>query len=246
MRVVTANELAANGSTWANAFSEYASGTYMDQWMVIDLNKFVPEHVPCAGFFTVLEEMPGRVHWEDMTNHLVKKSYWASYNNPYFNDIRDMTGQTSLCIKNSLECYLTDPRGLIFHKLQKDVQTVADLQVVMQYNHWQTDALSMNDSCRAIACRGDLQANLELWSPHGAVDAKVSSYTLAASQLHAEKPIVHAKLGPTVDSQIPFCWKQFDDVTDMAGQNIKHRGHPKCFNFDWISLPRPSAGAASH
>jgi len=236
MRVITANELAADGSGWANTFSEYASGTYMDQWMVIDLNKFAPGKVPSAGFFTVLEEMPGRVHWDDMTNHLVKATYWASYNNPYFNDIRDMTGQTALCIKNSLECYLTDPRGLIFHKLQQDVQTVSDLQMVMQYNHWQTDALSMNDSCRAIACRGDLEVDLELWSPHGAVDAKVSSYTLAASQV--DVPIVHAKLGPTVDSQVPFCWKQFDDVTDMAGRNIKHRGHPKCFNFDWISLPR--------
>jgi len=241
MRVVTANEMATNGSTWSNIFSESASGTYMDQWMVIDMNKFTPGTAPSAGFFTVLEEMPGSVHWEDMTDHIVKATYWASYNNPYFTDIRDKTGQTALCIKNSLECYSTDPRGQIFHHLQKDVKTVADLQVVMQYNHWQTDALSMNDSCRAIACRGDLEADLALWSPHGAVDAKVSSYKLASSQIDSHiPPIVHAKLGPTVDSQIPFCWAQFDNVTDMAGQNIKHRGHPRCFNFDWVNMPRPS------
>ncbi len=238
-RVVTANEMATTGADWANRFSEFASGTYIDQWMVLDLNKFKPNTTPQKGFFTVLEEMPGRIHWEDQTQHLIDNTYWASYNNPFYKDIRDMTGQTALCVKNSYECYKTDPRGLIFHKLQANISSIADFRVVMQYNHWQTDALSMNDSCRSIACRADLEVDLSLWGPHGAVDAKVSSHTLASSLLKEnEPPTVWAKLGPTHDSQPPFCWKQFENVTDLNGEDIHHYGHPACFNFDWVIMPR--------
>jgi hypothetical protein len=239
VRAVTANEQANTGHEWANKFSEFASGTYIDQWMVIDFNKFKKGVEPQDGLFTVLEEMPGKIHWEDMTQHLIEKSYWASYNNPYFKDIRDMTGQTALCIKNSFECYQTDPRGQIFHKLQANVQNIADFRVVMQYNHWQTDELSMKDSCRSIACRADLEVDLALWGPHGAVDAKVSSFSLSSSLYEENKiPVVFAKIGPTHDSQPPFCWDQFKDVTDLAGQDLQHNGHPACFTYDWVILPR--------
>ena len=239
IRVVTANELAATGEAWSKVFSLFASGTYMDQWMVIDFNKFNPGFKPSNGLFTVLEEMPGHIHWEDMTQHLVEHTYWASYNNPFFKDIRDMTGQTALCIKNSIECYATDPRGLMFHDLQRGIKNVSDLLTVMQYNHWQTDALSMNNSCKSIACRGDLEIDLSLWAPHGAIDAKVSSYlSVLPQENRGDLPVVYAKLGPTVDNQAPFCWKQFENVTDMSGRNIKHRSHPECFNYDWILMPR--------
>ena len=243
VRVMTANELGVDGPEWADRFSEFASGTYMDQWMVIDFNKFEVGEAPSAGFLVVLEEMPGHIHWEDKTQHLIESSYWASYNNPFFTDIRDMTGQTALCIKNSLQCYSTDPRAQIFHELQKNVSSVSDLRLVMQYNHWQTDPLSMKDSCRSIACRADLEVDLTLWGPHGAVDAKVSSYVLASSPIEAHiPPVVHAKLGPTHDSQPPFCWHQFEQVTDMAGHDIMHRGHPACFEYDWLEMPRPATG----
>jgi hypothetical protein len=246
VRVMTANELAVDGPKWANRFSEYASGTYMDQWMIIDFNKFEIGHDPKPGFLIILEEMPGRVHWEDKTNHIIDTSYWASYNNPYFTDIRDMTGQTALCIKNSLECYTTDPRAQIFHELQKNLSTLSDFRTVMQYNHWQTDPLSMKNSCRSIACRADLETDLALWGPHGAVDAKMSSYMLSSSPIDAHiTPVVYAILGPTHDSQPPFCWSQFTDVTDMAGHDVQHRGHPSCFKYDWLVVPRETSDQRS-
>ncbi len=242
VRVMTANELAADGPKWANRFSEYASGTYMDQWMIIDFNKFEVGHDPRSGFLIVLEEMPGRVHWEDKTEHIIDTSYWASYNNPYFTDIRDMSGQTALCIKNSLECYSTDPRAQIFHVLQKNLSTLSDFRTVMQYNHWQTDPLSMKNSCRSIACRADLETDLALWGPHGAVDAKMSSYLLSSSPIEAHiTPVVFAILGPTHDSQPPFCWSQFTEVTDMAGHDVQHRGHPSCFKYEWLVVPRETS-----
>ena len=81
--------------------------------MVLDLTRFTPGSDPKAGFLTVLEEVPGYARWEDETNKLLAaqegtartngdssssssgdniNSYWASYNNPYFDDIAVMSG----------------------------------------------------------------------------------------------------------------------------------------------------------
>jgi hypothetical protein len=86
MRAVVANRVAKNGHDWADLFSQYQSGTYTNQWMVLDLNKFTPNKLPQRGFLTVLEEVPGHVHWEDMSDFLGRNTYWPSYNNPYFKD----------------------------------------------------------------------------------------------------------------------------------------------------------------
>lgn len=65
------NQLAYSGKTWAETFSRYHSGTYANQWMVLDLNKFHPLDDPEEGFLTVLEELPGYIYYEDKTDHLM-------------------------------------------------------------------------------------------------------------------------------------------------------------------------------
>lgn len=37
-RTIVSNRLASNGEEWATLFSLYQSGTYNNQWMVVDLN----------------------------------------------------------------------------------------------------------------------------------------------------------------------------------------------------------------
>ena len=76
--------------------------------MVLDLTRFTPGSDPGTGFLTVLEEVPGYARWEDETYKITIaqggnggstsssgdniNSYWASYNNPYFDDIAVMSG----------------------------------------------------------------------------------------------------------------------------------------------------------
>jgi hypothetical protein len=45
--------------------------------------------------FTVLEEIPGLTHWEDMTGTLASDGYWPSFNVPYFDDIQKVRHVTS-------------------------------------------------------------------------------------------------------------------------------------------------------
>ena len=42
----------------------------------------------------------------------------------------------------------------------------------------------------------------------------------------------------THSHQPPFCWWQFEGVIDMSGQPLLKGGHPECFTYDWIDMPR--------
>merc|ERR1711865_1191780 len=70
VRAVVANRLATDGASWAELFSTHHSGSYTNQWQVIDLSKFSPGQPARAGLLTILEEIPGLIHFEDMTSHL--------------------------------------------------------------------------------------------------------------------------------------------------------------------------------
>ncbi len=71
MRTRVANQLSRNGETWAELFIREHSGTYINQWMVMDFNQFTPKSPPRENFLTVLEEAPGYVRYEDMTSTLI-------------------------------------------------------------------------------------------------------------------------------------------------------------------------------
>lgn len=93
MRTIVANSLSRSGAEWSWWFSVYHSGTYVNQWMIIDMKKFTPyEHNLKLGLLTVLEEMPGLVHSEDQTEHLQNTTYWASFNLPFYPDIFKYSG----------------------------------------------------------------------------------------------------------------------------------------------------------
>lgn len=70
VRCKVANQLAVNGDSWSELFTAYHSGTYANQWMVMNVDKFTPGSDPREGFLTVLEEVPGFIHYEDMTSHI--------------------------------------------------------------------------------------------------------------------------------------------------------------------------------
>ena len=61
------------------------SGTYNNQWMVVDYKLFKPGMERLReGLLWILEQIPGQTHAEDMTRLLEEQSYWPSYNSPYF------------------------------------------------------------------------------------------------------------------------------------------------------------------
>ena len=80
VRVVLANRLATTGPTWVELFQRYNSGTYNNQWMVLDYNLFTPGEPLKPGTFWILEQAPGTVQMADRTMLLDNQGFWSSYN----------------------------------------------------------------------------------------------------------------------------------------------------------------------
>mgnify|MGYP001137365770 FL=1 len=60
VRSTLANRLARDGQEWVDLFSQHNSGTYNNQWMIVDTNKFTPgkRQVSAPGLFWVVEQTP--------------------------------------------------------------------------------------------------------------------------------------------------------------------------------------------
>ena len=58
-RVMAANRLARNGREWTEIASKFNSGTYNNQWMVVDMGKVVEGKLD-DGALWVMEQLPGR------------------------------------------------------------------------------------------------------------------------------------------------------------------------------------------
>eukprot|EP00879_Flechtneria_rotunda_P007490 GHRR01007858.1.p1 GENE.GHRR01007858.1~~GHRR01007858.1.p1 ORF type:complete len:452 (+),score=148.73 GHRR01007858.1:378-1733(+) len=95
LRVRTANLLASNGSSWVDTFKQYNSGTYNNQYMVVDLNRFLPRKQLLDGLIWVVEQLPGVVEAADLTQGLAR-GYWPSYNVAYFPNIYEWAGYPNI------------------------------------------------------------------------------------------------------------------------------------------------------
>ena len=238
MRVMVANTLATDGPSWANYFSTHPSGTYTNQWQVLNMNLFVQgQQTPPKNLFTLVEEIPGTIVSEDVTEVLYKQNYWASYNIPYFQEIYIESGNKAACdlgtktSNNTDNCYNTCPRANIFRDQFETVMTLSDMQYMINYNKWQTDPDSENDPCKAIGCRRDLEPNESSKYPAGGLDGKVSSIMSSMTKYNPDGPTIMGRVGPTDDDQPPFCWSNVQNEEEFS-----HYGQPDCFQYDWTSL----------
>ncbi len=81
-------------------------------------------------FLTVTEQMTIYYESADMTETLNNNSYWASYNNIYFPDFRNISGEEEMVKKKGSELYSwqNSSRAKIF---QRDHDKVLDLPTMI-------------------------------------------------------------------------------------------------------------------
>lgn len=72
---MAANRLANNSKTWYEVFSKNNSGTGNKQWLVISANNTSIE-------FGVVEQMPGIVGYDELSQTLLSNGYWISNGYP--------------------------------------------------------------------------------------------------------------------------------------------------------------------
>ncbi|XP_003451715.1 putative phospholipase B-like 2 [Oreochromis niloticus] len=240
LRNIVANRLAATGKDWADIFTKYNSGTYNNQWMIVNYNLFTPGKTDITeGLFVVLEQIPGLVIYADKTQELLKKGYWASYNIPYYVEIFNTSGCNELVEKFGPWFSLDqNPRAQIFRRNQTDVTDVDSMVRLMRYNNFKEDPLSKCDGCdppengeNAISARSDLNPANGTYPfgalkqrPHGGTDMKLTSY-----EMFREYGMV-AVSGPTWDQVPPFQW------STSPYKDLLHMGQPDVWHFKPIKV----------
>ncbi|XP_069475333.1 putative phospholipase B-like 2 [Ambystoma mexicanum] len=240
LRNIVANRLAKNGSEWASIFTKFNSGTYNNQWMIVDYNRFrpgVPNLDP--GLLTVLEQIPGLVVSEDKTEVLSQQRYWASYNIPYFPDIFNASGGQDLVRQyGDWFSYDRNPRAQIFRRNHTLVHDMESMIRLMRYNNFHIDPMSRCQGCdppqngeNAISARSDLNPANGTYPfgalrqrQHGGTDMKVTSFQLA--QVFG----MIAVSGPTWDDLPPFQW------STSPFSFLLHMGHPDVWQFDPVEV----------
>jgi hypothetical protein len=233
MHVMATNRLAKSSPQWAKIFSKINTGTYNAQWMIVDYNQFKAGATLSDNTLWVLESIPGATHSQDVSSVLRKQGYWASFNRPYFDDIRAASGHAAAQKSHgSLYSFNDSPRGHIFKEVSPSVESITDMRGVMTQNTYPDTGVEPNEPGHEISARMDLSPNQPI--PNGGIDAKVVNRCLMKSQT------VQAISGPTHVNQPIFEWEK-DDGTE-AWPGWPHTGQPNVWNFDWVQMT-PSSQA---
>eukprot|EP00049_Salpingoeca_infusionum_P011479 m.199418 g.199418 ORF g.199418 m.199418 type:complete len:533 (-) comp14943_c0_seq1:2649-4247(-) len=218
IRVRVACALATDGQSWSEYMSRHNSGTYNNQYMVVDLNKFTPGQPLPDGLLWVSEQIPGTFQYGDQTA-ILAKGYWPSYNVPFYENIYNMSGYPAMVEKHGTgQSYQLAPRAMIFRRDQSTVVDMDSFKAIMRYNNYLNDPLANGDPWAAICSRGDLASTNA--SPDGCYDTKVTNYDRA---LKMQSEVVN---GPTVSHGLPpFSWTQYPNASRM--------GLPDTYNFQF-------------
>ncbi|KAG8348299.1 putative lysosomal/endosomal membrane protein [Trypanosoma vivax] len=269
MRAMIANVIAKDAPSWVGNFSRENSGTYNNQWMVLDMGKVnqgvIANRTLPADTFWVAEQLPGKesplgVTAQDMTAHLNNKTYWASYNIPFFPNVYNLSGTLSQKNKfGDFFSYENYSRALIFARDQGNVTDLEGVKRLIRYNNFKVDPFSRIPNCTgagggkppankcnpeysamlAIAARGDLNppGGPSQYGPlYGSVGRRDHGATDAkiatwSGMSSSHKFVAHAVCGPTTDQQPPFEWKK-----DMFDPMPPTYGLLNVYNFSFVSF----------
>ena len=231
-RVQLSNRMAKTSKEWTEIFSQFNSGTYNNQYMVLDTKNIIFGQYPQiqSNSLMILEQMPGMIEINDVTDHL-KFGYWPSYNVPFGKNISENANITNT-IKSKpdrkMEIYSeynSCSRANIMRRDQNKVTDIESMKDFMQYNDYKNDPFSNGDPTESIAARGDVRETNP--SCYGAFDTKLGS----VKELKENKTkTIYLYSGAT---------KQVKPILNFNSEgckNVKHLGIPDEPNNEWLTF----------
>lgn len=122
MRSMVASRMAQDTQSWVDTFKRHNSGTYNNQYTgffsfffnfllyfnkkhqkktVMDLAKFIPgmPRLP-EKFIQIAEQIPGEIVVSDVTQVLDSQLFWPSFNVPYSEYVRRVSGYNEMLEKH--------------------------------------------------------------------------------------------------------------------------------------------------
>ncbi|KAF7637678.1 Phospholipase B-like, partial [Meloidogyne graminicola] len=245
LRSYIANRLSVTARDWVRIFGRYNSGTYNNQWTVLDYKLFKPgQELPKNDLIWILEQIPGLVVSRDITWFINRYGYWPSYNIPFLSKISELSGFNEKGLLNNWWRWGYTPRAKIFHRDHNKVKDLKTLKELMRYNDYTHDEYSR---CKCdphiqlnISTRGDLNPKNGKYEVsgmgfrnHGSIDYKGTNFELF-KQLRFE--VIG---GPTYGGpgNLPyFSWSN-------TKINTTHYGQPINWNFtEFTTIVIPQMG----
>ena len=180
----------------------------------------------------VVEQDPIRIISHDITTHLLKQTYFGSYNRAFF-DETNLDLNTSL-IRHLYGDYLgsikKSNRARIFQYFQGKIHTLKDLIKLLRYNNYQglekngfVKDPSLTNPSHAISARFDLHKKKNIKKITGGIDTKATS----SEMIKDYRSIVIN--GPSEMQQ-----------TFKFSNKTKHRGIPDEIDFPYIVIDKES------
>ena len=234
LHVMAVNRVAKTGMQWTSMMAEENTGTGNSQWIVVDYNKFTPGQPLQRNALRILEQVPGMTHQADITTELTSRGYWGSFNRPFFEDIRRMSGhKTAEESYGKLFSFEDSPRASLLRRFGSGVSQLGDMRSTMTRND-PKDAVPGFPAGpgHAIMARLDLDAMVNN-IPNGGIDAKVTSACLF------KRMACQAMSGPSHGSYPAFRWtSQATDAAPSAElfQGWPHLGLPDVWDFDFVEM----------
>ena len=233
MRTMVANRLTDDGYSWTQTFKKFNSGTYNNQFHILDL-KLIDTNKKTidTGALYIVEQLPGSCDVQEVTD-ILKKGYWPSYNTPFIEAVREKSGANEVIDKDPSTRvaydYYTCARAKIFRREQTKVKDIESYKNLIRFNNYKNDEFSEKNPGYTIAARYDLREKNA--ACYGATDAKFASIN-EIKTTGTKK--VHIIAGPTTSNGLePFNWK-----TAVCRLNDPKRfnviGQIDVYNFDWV------------
>ena len=240
LRAVHAMWTTDNGKDWAETFIRHNSGTYNNQYVIVDTNKFERGQKPTKDLLWIIEQFPGMYEMTDVTDQLVRDGYFPSINSPWHENLYEIAGYpelvASLGIYGPYRSAKEGPRYQIMMRDAPRIKTFEDFKAFMRYNQWYRDPFAQGDAAQQIASRYDLRPPTTPYGDRKAIgdlDSKCLRLTEALTTM-----TIHAFASPpyendTAEARIPP-W-EFDQP-QFAKDCPRHDGLPKKWNFSWVTF----------
>ncbi|OHT12929.1 Phospholipase B-like protein B [Tritrichomonas foetus] len=248
IRAVHATWTTDNGKDWTETFIKYNSGTYNNQYLVVDSKKFTPNEKPTNDLLWIIEQYPGIHMSKDVTEELLNDGFFPSFNTPWFEELYNLAGFPETVAEwgddGNYWTYNTSARYYIFYRDVPRIKTFDDFKAFMRYNNWKRDIYSNGDPGQQILARYDQRPGI---LPHfparyfGGLDAKCLRLSEAKQGLRMQ---FHARASPPFDEENGIPVFKFP-----PHEEYPHDGLPDEWAFNWTifksDLPDKCAGIES-
>jgi len=228
IHIMVCNRLAKTASHWVELYEQNSPniGTSNAQWMIVDFRNFIPNKPLAPNTLWIIETIPGSMHSGDVTDVLKEDRYWASFNRPYFTNIRDASGHSGAeASHGDMYSWKNNPRAKIFQSSSGGIESLFEMRGLMTRNMYPYAGVEPNEPGHDVMARMDLNQIAPI--PNGGIDTKIVNRCLLKLRQ------CQAISGPTHATQTVFQWET-DGKENWKGW--PHRGLPNAWNFGFVQM----------